>query len=169
MTKKIEFIIFDDFCCPKVSKIGIVENPEYHGLITKGGRLKISFCKKANINLKLKNMKENKNIITIEIDAEKLFSGSKKEELLFQGIKDTLARSKFLEEIQDRLIQKILEDKMAEDIKKSFLEKFTKWTTTEIEKAVSNCNYAIYIFYSIKRIFRTLTLKIKNMIKLHLK
>jgi hypothetical protein len=88
-------------------------------------------------------MKENKNIITIEIDAEKLFSGSKKEELLFQGIKDTLARSKFLEEIQDRLIQKILEDKIAEDIKKSFLEKFTKWTTTEIEKAVNSCNYAI--------------------------
>jgi hypothetical protein len=88
-------------------------------------------------------MNENKNIITIEIDAEKLFSGSRKEELLFQGIKDTLARSKFIQDIQDRLIEKILEDKMAEDIKKSLLEKFTKWTTVEIEKAVNSSSYAV--------------------------
>lgn len=88
-------------------------------------------------------MNENKNIITIEIDAEKLFSGSRKEELLFQGIKDTLARSKFIQDIQDRLIEKILEDKMAEDIKKSLLEKFTKWTTAEIEKAVNSSSYAV--------------------------
>jgi hypothetical protein len=64
MTKKIEFIIFDDFCCPKVSKIGIVKNPEYYGLITKGGRLKISFYNLVvNIEEFSKNTKENSELI----------------------------------------------------------------------------------------------------------
>jgi hypothetical protein len=88
-------------------------------------------------------MTNNKNILTIEIDADKFFYTSMKEQLLFKGIKDTLDTSYFLNKLQDRLIQKILEDKIAEDIKKSFLEKFTKWTTAEVEKAVNGCNYEI--------------------------
>jgi len=82
-----------------------------------------------------------KNKIIIEIDVEKLFSTSRKEDLLFEAIKQRLDESWFIKQIQDRLIQKILEDKMAEDIKKSFLEKFTKWTTKEVENAVFNCRY----------------------------
>ena len=79
-----------------------------------------------------------KNKIIIEIDVEKLFS-TRKEDLLFEAIKQRLDESWFIKQIQDRLIQKILEDKMAEDIKKSFLEKFTKWTTKDVEMAVHNC------------------------------
>tara|TARA_R110002126_G_C10300387_1_gene486941 strand:- start:285 stop:719 length:435 start_codon:yes stop_codon:yes gene_type:complete len=85
----------------------------------------------------------NENIITLKIDVEKLFSSSRKEELLLEAMKEALTNSSILSRIQEKLISKILEDKIIEDMQKSILERFTKWTPDQAEKAVNSCWYSV--------------------------